>query len=96
MKYEPNPKHKEPWSRGQKGSLCPKDIDSAGLLKDSVSVGRKRYAHLDGRAYCARSHRDGVWHGYPVGWSEVPECLRNRWKKEGRIRRSDIQRNWLG
>src|SRR5258708_957142 len=24
LAYEPNPKHKEPWQRGARGSLCPK------------------------------------------------------------------------
>lgn len=33
--YEPNPKHKEPWQRGARGSLCPKDADGPALLAAS-------------------------------------------------------------
>ena len=29
MRYESNPKHKEPWQRGRRGTLCPSDIDQA-------------------------------------------------------------------
>jgi hypothetical protein len=33
--YESNPKHKEPWQRGARGSLCPKDADGPALLAKS-------------------------------------------------------------
>ena len=36
--YEPNPKHKEPWQRGAKGSLCPKGADASALLAASVTL----------------------------------------------------------
>ena len=26
MKYESNPKHREPWQRGKRGGLCPKNV----------------------------------------------------------------------
>ena len=32
---DPNPKHKEPWQRGARGSLCPKDADGPALLAAS-------------------------------------------------------------
>ena len=34
--YEPNPKHKEPWQRGARGSLCPRDADGPALLAISL------------------------------------------------------------
>ena len=99
MRYQSNPKHKEPWQRGNRGSLCPKDIDqriAQELLEGSAAADRKRYAVRDGRAYCAQQHRAGLWHGYPVGWVEVPVALRIRWKREGRVKRRDIQKHWCG
>ena len=99
MRYdaESNVKHREPWQRGRRGSLCPKDIDertAQGMLQGSDVVGTKRYAVRDGRAYCAQEHRPGLWHGYPLGWAAVPFQLRQKWKSEGLVRRRDIRRNW--
>jgi hypothetical protein len=98
MEYEGNPKHKEPWQRGRKGSLCPEEISietAQKLLEQSVEAGNKRYAVHNGRAYCAHCNPDGKWHGHPVGWEEVvPETIRIKWLKEGLITRSDIKRYW--
>lgn len=97
IRYESNPKHKEPWQRGRRGTLCPRDVDQAlaeRLLADSEQEGGKRYATHEGRAYCAQQHGVDVWHGYPVGWCEVPAKLRLAWKKAGRVRRKDIKRHW--
>lgn len=72
MRYEPSPKHKEPWQPGRKGSMCPRELDEAGrnaLLERSVEHGDKRYATDGRRAFEAQQHGDGVWHGYPVGWA---------------------------
>ena len=44
----------------------------------SEQVGRERFVFHEGKAYCAKEHRADVWHGYPVGWIEVPAELRNR------------------
>lgn len=58
-------------------------------------VGQKRFAVLDGRAFCAQDDGIGGWHGYPVGWKEVPSRLRTRWeKRENRVRKKDIDRFW--
>ena len=80
LRYEPNPKHREPWQRGRRGSLCTEvGVEQAQqLLNESVLVGEKRYAVYQGRPYCAQAH-EGVWHGYPIGWVEVPAKLRTRW-----------------
>lgn len=97
MRYEGNPKHRKPWQPGRRGTLCPDDIDRAiaqRLLADSALEGAKRYAVHEGRAYCAQEHRPGLWHGYPIGWEDVPEHLRRRWLREGRVRRRDIKRHW--
>jgi hypothetical protein len=32
LRYEPNPKHKNPWQRGARGSLCPPGADGDALL----------------------------------------------------------------
>ena len=97
MHYESNCKHKEPWQRGRRGTLCPRDVDrtiAEQLLADSELEGGKRYAAHDGRAYCAQQHLPDLWHGYPVGWREVPEKFRRKWLKEGRVRKRDINRHW--
>jgi len=96
MEYKSNPKHSEPWQRGRRGSLCPKDVQplAQSLLDASVQAGAQRYAVHEGKAYCGQEHPPGTWHGYPVGWKVVPQTLRQTWVKEGRVRRSDVKRNW--
>jgi hypothetical protein len=94
MKYEGNPKHKEPWQRGQKGSLCDKEVHPLAekLLKESCLVGQARYAVHNGKAYCAREHAKDCWHGYPVGWVEVPSKLKRRWVKEKRVTKRELDK----
>lgn len=93
MRYEASDKHKHPWQRGRKGSLCPKDADGATLLAESVSgSGRKRYATDGERAYAAAQHRPGLWHGWPVGWKEVPPPIVREWLNEGRVRQRAVKK----
>ena len=97
MRYECNRKHKLPWQRGRKGTLCPKHIDQVmaqQLLEESEAAEDSRYSVYEGRAYRAQQHGEDAWHGYPVGWVEVPEKLRNKWRKEGRLRRKDLREHW--
>jgi hypothetical protein len=97
MKYEGNPKHKEPWQQGRRGSICPVEIDhnlAQRLLLGSEAVGDKRFAVHDGKAYCAHCHGVDRWHGFPVGWVEVPLTVRNKWLKSGLISRRDIKTYW--
>lgn len=96
MEYESNQKHSAPWQRGRRGSLCPKEVRSlaAELLAGSELVEGKRYAEYGGKAYCAQEHLPGVWHGYPIGWKEVPPWLRSQWRRQQRVRSRDIKRNW--
>ena len=96
MEYESNRKHSEPWQRGRRGSLCPKEVRgiAAKLLVGSELVETKRYAIYDGKAYCAQEDRPGIWHGYPIGWKEVPPKLRGRWRKQRRVSNRDIKKNW--
>ncbi|GAB4206849.1 MAG: hypothetical protein OHK0013_23890 [Sandaracinaceae bacterium] len=97
MRYEPSRKHKEPWQPGRKGSLCPPELDEAArdaLLAQSVAHGDKRYATDGTGAFEAQEHAPGAWHGYPVGWKEVPEPVRRAWVDEGRVRRQAIRRYW--
>ena len=99
MRYEGNPKHKQPWQRGRRGSLCPRDMSQTtaqALLLASEPAGDRRYAVHEGRAYCAHNHDRGndSWHGYPVGWKEVPESLRRAWLAQGRLRKQDVRKHW--
>jgi hypothetical protein len=97
MLYEGNPKHKHPWQCGKKGSLCPKSmsVNPQDLLDRSVLwLDGKRYSTCDGRCYCAQEHRPDHWHGYPIGWLEVPELLRRQWRDTGEISKQDISKNW--
>lgn len=97
--YEANPKHKHPWQHGARGSLCPDDLtpdDALGLLRDSVEVDHKRYATDGQRAFCAQMHAPDTWHGYPVGWKEVPESIRRQWVADGAVKRRSIRSNWDG
>jgi hypothetical protein len=98
MTYEGNPKHKEPWQRGRKGSLCPKNLGAspADLLTNSVLDGDKRYACHDGKAYCAQEHAPGRWHGFPVGWVEVPPRVAAQMVKDGKLSKRDRRRYWEG
>ena len=99
LKYSSNPKHKEPWQRGRKGTLCPAWSHAlAQELLDKSEVhpdGNKksRYATRQGLAF--EAHPDGVggWHGYPVGWHEVPPSIYSQWLKGGMVERADIRKN---
>lgn len=94
--YQGNPKHKDPWQRGRRGSLCPRHADSNVLLATSVADPRKpsrRYA-TDGRdAYEGKpsnvvdSDGNDVWHGFPIPWSRVPPSVQRTWINAGLIRR---------
>jgi hypothetical protein len=92
--YEPNPKHKEPWQRGARGSLCPKDADGPALLAAStVDPQRpgKRYATDGHRAYCGQEHLAGRWHGYPVQWREVPASIRRALVSDYQVSKRDLK-----
>jgi len=97
--YEGNPKHKTPWQPGRKGSLCPSDISleaARRLLLSSVVEGKRRYAVDKGRAFCAQQH-DAIrnpWHGYPVGWREVPAGVRQQFMVTGVVAARDMKRYW--
>jgi hypothetical protein len=97
LRYESNPKHKEPWQRGAKGSLCPKDVDAAALLAASAIDPKhpgKRYATDGARAYCGQEHRPGCWHGYPVQWREVPTVILREWRTSGLVSRRGLKEHW--
>ena len=97
MRYECNPKHKLPWQRGRKGTLCPRHVDQATaqqLLDGSEAAENNRYAVYEGRAYRAQQHALDAWHGYPVGWVEVPAKLRLKWLAEGRVQKKNVREHW--
>jgi len=94
--YESNPKHSEPWQTGKRGSLCEAEARplAPALLSGSVLWEGKRYAVHDGRAYCAQEHLPNRWHGYPIGWRDVPAKLRTQWVKEGRVKKRQLDLFW--
>jgi hypothetical protein len=95
--YEANPKHTEPWQRGRRGSICPKDADGAILLAASEADSRhpgKRYATDGNQAYCGQEHMPGRWHGYPVQWKEVPDGILRRWLADNRVTRRTLKEGW--
>ena|SRR5690242_13002032 len=94
MHYEPNPKHKPVPQPGRRGSVCPKGVDASALLAASDLVGAKRFATDGLQAFCAQCH-DGMrnaWHGYPVGWEEVPPALISQWLAQGLVERRTLRR----
>ena len=98
MRYQPNPKHKEPWQPGRKGTLCPPAdelslLEAARLLQKSETIGKKRYNVHNGKAYCAQSQGGDLWHGYPVPWSEVPYSIRKKWRDNGLVKRREMKEN---
>jgi hypothetical protein len=97
--YELNPKHKRtPSSPGRKGSLCPREADGPALLRSSDLIGKKRYATDGANAYCAQRHDPGndpgreTWHGYLIGWEEVPPLLIAQWVAEDKVQRRIVRR----
>lgn len=94
MDYEPNPKHKPIPTPGRRGSICPPGIDSSHLLGGSVLVGQKRYATDGESAFCAQCHdrQRELWHGYPVGWNEVPPAVVEEWIAQGSVDRRVAKR----
>jgi hypothetical protein len=94
--YESNPKHSEPWQVGKRGSLCEADVRplAQNLLADSVEFDGKRYAVHQGRAYCAQEHAANRWHGYPIGWMDVPAKLAWKWVKDGVLTKRDRRKYW--
>jgi hypothetical protein len=61
------------------------------LLASSTAFGEKRYAYFEGKAFCGKEHRPGVWHGYPISWREVPPSVKNAWIREGRVTRKQTR-----
>jgi hypothetical protein len=92
--YEGIPKHKEPWIRGARGSLCPKGVDGVPLFEEAVPDPKKpgkRYATDGTNAYCAHSSNVATptggtfWHGFPYEWRKVPAAVQRQWIAEGKI-----------
>ena len=100
--YQSNAKHKAPWQAGRRGSLCPKDVtvdQAQELLNTSILYGKKRYAaDSQGRPFCAQAHQParGRWHGYPVGWKEVPVPVQKILQQKGLVSARQIGHFWEG
>ena len=106
LRYVPKEKHKDPFQRGRKGTLCPPaselPVDKAQALLDGSDPDPRlkqveRWA-TDGRlAYCGRPYdrkRRLAWYGFPVGWIRVPERLRRKWIKAGAADRATMYCFW--
>jgi hypothetical protein len=100
--YEGNAKHKAPWQAGRRGSLCPREVtveQAQQLLNASILYGKKRYAvDNQGRPFCARAHEParGRWHGYPVGWKEVPIEVQKTCREKGLVSTRQLGKFWEG
>lgn len=92
--YEPNPKHKPIPQPGRHGSICPPGASGPGLLPLSDQVDNRRYATDGEQAYAAQCHDSNrnAWHGYPVGWEEVPPKLVSKWVSEAKVERRTVRR----
>jgi hypothetical protein len=92
--YEPNPKHKPIPTPGRHGSICPPHADGPGLLSVSDLYNSKRYATDGADAYCAHRHdvERNAWHGFPIGWDEVPPALVSRWVLADKVDRRTVRR----
>jgi hypothetical protein len=62
------------------------NLDPQKLLESSELRGTKRYAVFEGLAFAALPNSGNVeqdlWHGFPIGWEEVPPDLIQKWSKE--------------
>lgn len=96
--YAANPRHKQPWQVGARGTLCPPDVDGPALFESATTDPRspgKRYNTDGERAYCAHPDIKNspdttqvvTWHGFPVSWRDVPTTVQRQWITEGRIAR---------
>ena len=95
--YEGNPKHRDPWQSGRRGTLCPRGISveqAQELLLDSIVHGGQRYAIKDGQLFAAKQHATGLWHAHPVGWSEAPQNVYAHFKNSELVSKRDLRRLW--
>lgn len=79
--------------------MCPRDIAPSmarAMLRRALRSpnGRRLYATDGGRAYCGAEHAPGEYHGFPVGWREVPPTITSAWVDQGLIKRRDVRRYW--
>jgi hypothetical protein len=105
LRYVPKDKHKDPFQRGRKGTLCPPasnmPVTAQALLDGSEPDPRprqiERWATDGSLAYCGRPYdrkKKLDWYGFPVGWVHVPERLRRKWAKAGTPDRPTMSRYW--
>ena len=45
-------------------------------------------------ARTAQEHLPNRWHGYPVGWAEVPPKLVRQWIRDGNLTNHDRKKFW--
>jgi hypothetical protein len=94
--YQESRKHCEPRTAAIKGTRCPlwsKPIAQT-LLNQSVAEGDNRYATAQGYAFIGRPTNDGIWHGHPIGWEDVPVAIKDDWQRAGHVTNKQIKA-WL-
>jgi len=64
------------------------------LLNGSIPHKKQRYAVDNGRAFIGKQDNQDGWHGYPAGWVEVPESVRQQFLKDDVVKRHDLGRYW--
>jgi hypothetical protein len=76
--------------------MCKKETiaQAQDLLNESVINGKQRFATGGERAFKGAEHSPSQWHGWPVGWKEVPDALRHQWIQEDRVKRASLKRYW--
>ena len=79
--------------------MCEREItreEAQTLLNESILVGIARYSVRDEKAYRGAEHSPGRWHGWPVGWKEVPPAVFREFRDKGKVSRSAKDRFWHG
>lgn len=79
--------------------MCEGDItreEAQGMLDESIVYGQRRYAVRNERAYSGAEHRLGHWHGWPVGWKEVPPAIFTQFQEQGKVSKRSRRQFWDG
>jgi hypothetical protein len=92
--YKPSAKHCEPLTAQKPGTKCPRwSVKIAQRLLDlSEPMGDKRVATCEGVAFVAQMTDESKWHGYPEAWDKIDVNIVARWKKQGLVKKKDLNR----
>jgi hypothetical protein len=69
------------------------DTSAQRMLETSILAEEgRRFAASNGIAFRADPSGDGTWHGYPLGWDEVPLGIQERLVQAGQATWREIRR----